>query len=128
MLSFEQRLFYQPPVKHACCTGICEGHRGCLRYGMKAGPSTAANGVAALAVPGCQVFSRWCMGACTCSAGVRGALGPWRRVVWCGYTPDARGGRGLPAKDTGDFCAMAGRWSALRWIRWVLDGLQAARL
>ena len=63
---------------------------------MKAGPGTVANGVAALAVPGRRSFSL--AGAWVRARGVggRGALGIWRRVVWCGSVLGARGGRGLP--------------------------------
>ena len=67
----------------------------------KAGPDIAANGVAALTVPGCQVLSRWCMGARTRVVWVRGALGPCRRGVWRCSAFGARGGCGLPLKEPG---------------------------
>ena len=65
------------------------------------GPDIAANGVAALAVPGCQVLSRWCMGARARVVRVRGALGPCRCVVWRSSVLGARCGRGLPVKEPG---------------------------
>ena len=63
------------------------------------GPDIAANGVAALAVPGCQVLSRWCTGARARVVWVRGALAPCRCVVWRSSVLGARGGRGLPVKE-----------------------------
>ena len=72
-----------------------------MRFGWEAGPGIAANGVAALAVPGSHVPSRWCMGAHARVVWVRGALAPCRRVVWHGSDLGARGGRGLPVKKPG---------------------------
>ena len=68
----------------------------------KRGPADiAANGVAALAVPGSQVLSRWCMGARARVVWVRGTLAPCRCVVWRSSVLGARGGRGLPVKEPG---------------------------
>ena len=41
------------------------------------------------------------MGARARGVGVRGALGPCRRLVWRGSVLGARGDRGLPVKEAG---------------------------
>ena len=63
-------------------------------------------GVAALAVPGCQVLSRWRMSARVRGVGVRSALGPCRRVVWrVGPCSD----RTFLNQESHDFFMAAGR-------------------